>query len=310
MNAESDITQPDRRRFGWEQFRFVVAALLLTAAIYKIFRMQEILTGSGLLRTMPRLVAVASFEAAAATWLTVGNRFWSWLLTLTTFGVFIASALYAIATNQSCNCFGEQLTPETMVVIDAVVLLLTLFLRPGTCTASSRSLTRQLAASLVVGGLVATVALGRYDVLMKIERTRLLVADVLVGKTWPLDGTVDPRLAELSSGKWMVLILNEDCSPCRNLVGRFFADPATHRPEERTAIFVFSRDTDHWRFQFDRVELTPPDDALLSWPHGKPSVISPAVFLLDNNIVVDGAEGNETEGFLGSRLSRTETPSP
>jgi hypothetical protein len=197
-----------------------------------------------------------------------------------------------------------------MVVIDAVVLLLTLFLRPGTCTASSRSLTRQLAASLVVGGLVATVALGRYDVLMKIERTRLLVADVLVGKTWPLDGTVDPRLAELSSGKWMVLILNEDCSPCRNLVGRFFADPATHRPEERTAIFVFSRDTDHWRFQFDRVELTPPDDALLSWPHGKPSVISPAVFLLDNNIVVDGAEGNETEGFLGSRLSRTETPSP
>lgn len=291
-------------------FRFAVAALLLAAAVGKIFNMAQILTGGGLLGTMPRLAAVTAFEAAAAAWLIVGNRFLAWLLTLTTFAIFVTSAVYAMATDQSCDCFGEQLDPETMVVVDTVVLLLTGCLRPSSWRMSSRTLTRQLTIVAVVGGLVAALAVWRYEGLVRHERSRLLVVDLLVGKSWPLNGQMDSQLSELSSGKWMILIAQQDCGHCRNLVARYFADPETHRPGERTAVFVIGGGDDRWRFQFDRVTLDLSGDALLRWPNGKPYVVNPAVFLVDNGIVVDAAEGAETDQFMDSLLIGPEPSTP
>ena len=304
------MTQPDGRSFGWEHFRFAVAALLLAATVGKIFNMAQILTGCGLLGTMPRLVAVTAFEAAAAAYLIVGNRFLAWLLTLITFAIFVTSAFYAMATDQSCDCFGEQLVPETMVVVDTVVLLLTGCLRPSSWRISSRTLVRPLPIVAVVGGLVAAMAVSRYEILVRHERSRLLVADVLVGKSWPLNGQMDSQLSELSSGKWMILIAQQDCGHCRNLVARYFADPETHRPGERTAVFVFGGADDRWQFQFDRVTLDLSGDTWLSWPNGKPYVVNPAVFLVDNGIVVDAAEGAETDQFIGSLLSGPEQSTP
>ena len=310
MSITTETTQPSRRPFDWEQFRFALAVLLLAAAVVKIRNMPQILTGNGLLGTMPRLVAVVAFEAAVAAFLIVGNRFLSWLLALTTFAIFVTSAIYGIVTDQSCNCFGEQLEPETMVVIDTVVLLLTLCLRPGRRQESSRNRIRQLTTIAVVGGLVAGAAIWRYEVLVTIERSRLLVADLLVGKTWPLNEQIDTRLSPLGSGKWMILIAQQDCGPCRNLVARHFADPETHRPGERTAVFVFGGGNDRWRFQFDRVTLDLSGDALLSWPNGKPYVVNPAVFFLHNSIVVDAAEGEDTDKLLSSLLSGPEESNP
>ena len=287
-----------------------MAALLLAAAVGKIFNMAQILTGGGLLGTMPRLAAVTAFEAAAATYLIVGNRFLAWLLTLTTFAIFVTSAVYAMATDQSCDCFGEQLDPETMVVVDTVVLLLTGCLRPSSWRMSSRTLIRQLTIVAVVGGLVAALAVWRYEVLVRHERSRLLAADLLVGKSWPLNGQMDSQLSEFSSGKWMILIARQDCGHCRNLVARYFADPETHRPGERTAVFVIGGGDDRWRVQFDRVTLDLSGDALLRWPNGKPYVVNPAVFLVDNGIVVDAAEGAETDQFMGSLLSGPEQSTP
>jgi hypothetical protein len=272
--------------------------------------MAQILTGGGLLGTMPRLAAVTAFEAAAAAWLIVGNRFLAWLLTLTTFAIFVTSAVYAMATDQSCDCFGEQLDPETMVVVDTVVLLLTGCLRPSSWRMSSRTLTRQLTIVAVVGGLVAALAVWRYEGLVRHERSRLLVVDLLVGKSWPLNGQMDSQLSELSSGKWMILIAQQDCGHCRNLVARYFADPETHRPGERTAVFVIGGGDDRWRFQFDRVTLDLSGDALLRWPNGKPYVVNPAVFLVDNGIVVDAAEGAETDQFMDSLLIGPEPSTP
>ncbi len=310
MSKTPDATQPDGRPFGWEHFRFTVAALLLAAAVSKVFNMAQILSGGGLLGTMPRLAAVTAFEAAAAAYLIVGNRFLAWLLTLTTFAIFVTSAVYAMAKDQSCDCFGKQLAPETMVVVDTVVLLLTGCLRPSRWRMSSRTLIRQLTIVAVVGGLVAALSVWRYDVLLRHERSRLLVADLLIGKSWPLTGQVDSRLSELGSGKWMILIAHQDCGHCRNMVARYFADPETHRPDERTAVFVFGGGDDRWRFQFDRVTLDLSGDALLSWPNGKPYVVNPAVFLVDNGIVVDAAEGAETDQFMGSLLSGPEQSTP
>lgn len=278
----------------------MVAALLLVASVVKLFNMWQILTGGGLLGTAPRLIAVVAFEAVAAVWLIVGNRFWAWVLTLTTFSIFVAAAVYAIATDQSCNCFGRQLAPETMVVIDTVVLLLTGVLRPRSWTTSSVSLTRQMTIAAVVGVVAAALAGWHYKVLAADERSRILLAELLVGKPWPLNGQVDPHLAELSSGKWMILIAQQDCGHCRDLVARYFADPETHRHGERTAVFVFGGDSEKWRFEFDRVNLDLSGVALSGWPDGKPYVVNPALFLVDDGIVVDAAEGSATEQFLDS----------
>jgi len=50
------------------------------------------------------------------------------------FGVFVVSTTWAIVTGQSCNCFGERLDPQTMLIIDAVVLLLAGYFRQqGKC---------------------------------------------------------------------------------------------------------------------------------------------------------------------------------
>ncbi|MCA9075941.1 MAG: hypothetical protein KDA93_13010 [Planctomycetaceae bacterium] len=306
MGDPSDTTRPDAKPFGWEYFRFVVAALLMAAAVVKFLNMAQIMTGGGLLGTMPRLVAVTAFEAAAAVYLIVGNRRLSWLLTLTTFTIFAASTVYAMATNQSCNCFGTQLNPERMVVLDTVVLLLTALLRPLGVRVSSQNLIRHLTLVAVVGGLAAALAVWRYDVLLRQEQSRLLVVDVLVGKSWPVNGEMDPRLSELSSGKWMILMVDKNCVHCRDMVARYFADPETHRAGERTAVFVFGFDDDKWRFQFDRVTFDLSGEGLLNWPHGKPYVVNPAVFLLDDGIVVDAAEGTESDQFLLSILSSAE----
>ena len=100
LSNTAETTQPNHRLLAWEQFRFAVAVLLLAAAVVKIINMQHILTGGGLLRTMPRLVAVVTFESAVATFLIVGNRFLSWLLALTTFAIFVTSTIYGIAIDQ------------------------------------------------------------------------------------------------------------------------------------------------------------------------------------------------------------------
>lgn len=285
--------------------------MLLSAAVFKITDMPQILAGDGLLAAMPRLVAVAAFEAAVAAYLVVGNRIGSWLLTLTIFSIFVTSAVYAMATDQSCDCFGKQLTPEIIVVVDTVVLLFTGILRPHGVRMSVQSLIRQLTIVAVVGGVFAALAGWRYEVLLRQERSRLLLAELLVGNPWPLNGKTDPSLAKLSRGKWMILLARQDCVHCRNLVARHFADPETHRIGERTAVFVFGGGDHRWRYQFDRVTLDSSGDELPEWPDGEPYVINPAVFVVDDGIVVDASEGAETDQFLDSLLrgrERTDLP--
>lgn len=310
MSTTADSTRPGRSRFGWEQFRFVVAALLLVSSVVKIFNMRQILTDGGLLANTTRLIIVVAFEAAAAACLIVGNRFWAWLLTLITFSIFVTLAVYAIATDQTCDCFGRQLATETIVIVDTVVLLLSAILRPRSWSMSTRSVIRQLTIAAVAGGLAAAVAGWQYKVLLADERAQILLAELLVGKPWPLNGQVDPQLAELGSGKWMILIAQQDCGHCRDLVTRYFADPKTHRHGERTAVFVFGGDSEKWRVEFDRVSLDSPGDALSGWPEGKPYVVNPALFLVEDGIVVNAAEGKATDQFLDSLLRGPKRPIP
>jgi len=68
--------------------------------------------------------------------------------TLAVFAVFVASTTYAIITGQSCNCFGERIDPQTMLVIDMIVLLLTGIFRPIAGNISSKPLMTHLVTAI------------------------------------------------------------------------------------------------------------------------------------------------------------------
>lgn len=276
---------------------------MFTAAVTKGVNMPLILAGDGLLGTLPRLLFVIAFESAAATYLVIGSLWWSWLLTLVTFTIFVISSLYAMATDRSCSCFGEWLDVETVVVIDTVVLLLTVCLRHGYSRVAAGRLATHLLIGVIVGGSVVGLALLRHQSFRRTQRERLIVADVLLGNPWPINEQKHPALKPLSRGRWMIVIVNRDCKRCRTLIRKHFQDPELHRVGERTAVFAYGRDNPEWQFQIDRISLNPESETFFSWPAGRPLVASPAVFLINDGFVTDVAEGAMTDEFLGSLFS-------
>lgn len=294
----AETTNSDERRFGWKRFRFVVAAVLLAAAVVKLFTLPEIIAGRGLLATKLRLVSVVGFETAAATFLIVGSRFWSWLLALATFTVFVGAAVYALATDQPCQCFGKRFDPETMVIFDIFVLLLTAFSRPREVEPASRGAAWQLSLAVIAGGAVAAFATIQYDTVLQSEDARLLLWEERMGKPWPLNSHMHPKLSALETGRWMVLIVKRECSHCREMIETHFSDPTAHRPGERTAIFVPVGGGDRWQFQFDRVSFDLSGSDFISWTKGKPIVTNPAVFTLVDGVVKDAADGDKSDFFI------------
>jgi len=303
-------TKADVRWAGWKRFRFVVAAVLLTAAVVKIFTIPEIIAGRGLLATQPRLVSVIGFEAAVATFLIIGHRFWSWLLALSTFAIFVGSALYALSTDQACNCFGAMVDPEAMVIVDVAVLLLTAFSRPRDGQLTTDGMFRHLVVAGALGGVLATLAAFQYQALLRNEDSRIMLPEARIGKPWPLTAEMHPKLRALETGRWMVLIVKQDCPHCRDLITELFSDPAAHPPGERTAVFVFTDGNDEWQFQFDRVAHDLSGSDLVRWTQGPPLVSVPVVFAVVDGVVEDAAVGDEADSLIRSALEQKQAKFP
>ena len=123
-----------------------------------------------------------------------------------------------------------------------------------------------------------------------------LVAEMMVGKPWPLTESFHPELAATCEGRWLIFILRHDCEHCREMADQHFADPAAHRPDERTAVFVSGRNS--WPFQFDAVTFQPKGDRTVVWEAGEPFVASPAIFVIEDGIVVLAADGQESDGLM------------
>ncbi len=297
-----------QRPFGWNQLRYAVAGLLLAAAATKVIDTPRILAGGGLLGTLPRIVFVTAFEAAAAAWIVVGDRFVSWILTLAIFVVFVVSTTWAILTGQSCNCFGDQVDARTMLILDVCVLFLVASFRPVGRRNTSRWLTAHLVIAVAVGGAFAGLSIWNDQTTDRTDPLEFLLAHMLTGKPWPLDEQFHPDLKQLSSGRWLILVVREDCDHCGELMVRYFRDPRTHRPGERTALFVAG--SDEWPFQFDFISFERSGDRFITWPAGEPSVASPAVFVVEDGTVIQAADGDEadrlTESLLRDAAARTQ----
>lgn len=123
-----------------------------------------------------------------------------------------------------------------------------------------------------------------------------LLADSYVGKPWPVTDDFHPDLKALENGSWLVLIVRSDCKHCRELLERYFSDPAVRPDDARTAIFVAGSSS--WPFQFDRVTVPVTSGEFVQWDSQEPFVAGPAVFLLSDGIVVAAADGQNSDAFV------------
>jgi len=314
---------------SWSQLRIGIAALLIVAAAAKVQDIVPILAGDGLLASQPLLLTAIGVEAALALYLLIGDRRWSWLLTIALFSVFTAVSGYAWFSGQDCNCIAQRIGPGWMLLIDIAVLTFAWWARPQVTLPPGGSdavaagegrtderidhhvataLTTSLAPvilSLIAGTVAATAASWRHQTITASSgeqegQIEYLIPELLIGKRWPLDSRIDPRLKPLETGRWMVVIVRRDCPHCQEFLDKHFADPTWHRPGERTAVFVAA--SDDWLYEFDpkRSEFDP--DGTISWRESAPFVASPTSLAIGDGIVLGDLVAMKSGEFSGMDL--------
>jgi len=148
-----------------------------------------------------------------------------------------------------------------------------------------------IALALMTGIATATAANWRHQTIAASEQPNIeyLIPELLVGKRWPLDSRIDPRLKPLETGRWMVVIVRRDCPHCQEFLDKHFADPTWHRPGERTAVFVAG--SDQWPFDFDYISSNPVQHRLAPWPDHEPFAESPFTAAISDSIVTFSTAG-------------------
>ncbi len=306
----------------WPVVRTIAVGALLVAAMTKATFATEILASEGLLSTSWRLFPAIGGEAAVALLLVVLRPRVSRLFCLVTFLLLAGVSGYATLTQQSCQCFGSSIPSHYMLIFDLAMVALTMASSPGTghspavspsqadvtiSTAGSQtySMRSALVGSAVLGLTVSCGAFA-FHAMSVPSSVEFLLPETLQGQAWPITSRHHPDLTQLQTGKWLAVVLRPDCEHCQQLVETWFADPTRHRSGERTVMF---HATDrHWSLQFDRVtlsEVAAAERPSIHWASDPPFVAAPGVFVLDNGIVVDGADGSEADAFL-TKLFATE----
>lgn len=295
----------EKRQGVWYYLKFAVALLLFAAAGAKVLQIAEILSGDGLLASKPLLLAAIAFEVAIGAYLLEGNPFWSWTLTLATFSIFSLAAGYAMISGTHCNCISVEVGPQVMLSLDIAVLFLAGFFRPSLRYRKKQPSIPRIAICVVAGILVAGVACLHDLSTDRADPIQFLLADEWVDKPWPLGAAFHPLLADLETGRWLVLVVRRDCEHCRQMLDLHFLNPANHREGERTALFVAGNN--RWPFAFDEVSLDTEPDRFIQWPVEEPFVASPAAFVLHDGNVKSAADGTESHAFMEDLMMSTDT---
>ena len=244
MNEEKTGTF---RHFGFAQFRFVVAAILLLAAGLKAYQLATaplppVVQGSvftpllELLNVRYFLTAVVAGEILFALVLIAGIWLrWTWLLSLLGFSVFtLVSLMKGLSGETSCGCFGTvTVNPWITMMFDLGIVACLAIFRERTQRAANvkKRINRQkvlavLTAWLVLAGLALFFMLSLkeqpHETLgMQLERfdsRRMihLAPEKWIGKEFPLVSRfVEPEGTKvLREGTWQVLLVQPDCSDC------------------------------------------------------------------------------------------------
>jgi hypothetical protein len=282
----------------WPFAKTATAILLGSAAIVKVLGFNEILLSDGLLSSRHALLAVIVIESAISVFVLLADRWASWLVASITFGTFSVIAGWAWLSDQACNCYGATFGPGLVFVTDAVVLtLLTLVRVPRERVSRLKPLCVAGLGGLTVG---VGVLLSNPPAVFS-DPLQFLVPESLVGHPWPIDESWHSELSRLQEGEWLVVVLRTDCPHCVELINNHFTEDDGTTPNAGQAV-VFVSGQRRWPFQFDRISLNPTGDTSILWPSDAPFVACPAVFVIRDGIVIDAADGKESDPFLQSQL--------
>lgn len=279
----------------WNRVRWIPALTLFGAAIIKISRGPQILSSGGLLGNEFIFYPTIFGELAGSVCIAFLTASASWLFAICAFGLLLLVASYAQIAGLNCNCFGASVPSWLSIGSDVSILSLCAFVRPSPAL-QAKSNRPVVVSGAILGlfGCAVSLATARHD--DGNAPFRLLLADELINKAWPLNETVHPLLKQTETGRWLILVVRRDCEHCKELLSRHFLDSSRRRPGERTAIFVSAGRT--WWFSFDAVSIDAQPQGIFEWLSGEPFVASPAVFVINEGVVVDASDGNESDILL------------
>ena len=241
------------RRFGFAQFRFVIAAILLLAAGLKAYQLATaplplVVQGSvftpllELLNDRYFLMAVVVGEILFALVLIAGIwRQWTRLLSLLGFAAFtFVSMMKGLSGETSCGCFGTvTVNPWIAMGLDLVIVACLAIFRErldwtqfnlALSPLDRKKVLAVLVAWLVLAGLALFFMLSlkqQPHATLGTEFTGpdgramiLLEPEMWIGKDFPLVSRfVEPEGSEiLQQGTWHVLLVQPDCTDCAQMM--------------------------------------------------------------------------------------------
>ena len=179
-------------------------------------------------------------EVGVAVWLLSGfHRAWARWAAMALLAVFVTVAGWRLARGEAdCGCFGHvRVRPAVTLCFDAVSLLAIGYFgrgigrgRPGesrTLPASAPAAQLLLALAAGVFVPIATVAVaphfksgGVTPVVPGETDPILLTPRDWEGKPFPLLGDVLPGEADLSKGRWVVILVNHACHKCEDYLAK------------------------------------------------------------------------------------------
>ena len=244
MNEENEKT----KRFGFAQFRFVVAGILFLAAGLKAYQLATaplppVAPGSvftpllELLNNRNFLMTVVVGEILFALILVVDIwRQWAWFLSLLGFSAFaLISMIKGLSGESSCGCFGTvTVNPWITMGLDLVIVAFLAVFRervdwtfpPVDC----KKVLIVLIAWLVLAGLALFgmlslkqqphATIGQEIIGADGRKMIVLEPETWIGKEFPLiPRFTQPEGAEiLREGTWNVLLVQPGCSDCQEMI--------------------------------------------------------------------------------------------
>jgi hypothetical protein len=153
-------------------------------------------------------------------------------------------------------------------------------------------------AGILVGFVVALglVSLGHYRLQASAsdDGTQFLLASQMIGKPWPINARMNAELKEVETGRWLVVVVRRDCEHCARLLRETFSDPLWSPMNSRTVLFVSGNN--EWTFYLDRLSWDGEPSGIVNWV-SEPFVASPALIIVSDGFVADGADGAEANAF-------------
>ena len=210
-----------RLEFHRRLLRWLFGLILLTAAILKLqdwieWPRETALTASSLV-----VPAGAGAEILLALWLFFGLlRRHSLLVATGAFGCFAIVSLWKIAHGiEICGCFGKWHTsPKATYWLDAAAFCLGLWALRSPWARPASEEKGILRAGWIFRFLlpgILVLSLGFYEVALVRGRNMAFPSGSWLGASWPPVGAVDVA-ADLSRGRWIVLIYDSSCGHCRS----------------------------------------------------------------------------------------------